>query len=811
MNRGETFVHLGDSLPLWHFEDDYLIFNDGSLGKGFHLSGVDISIATNEAKNAFCANVSNLINSINEGIKVQVFYRLSSDVSELIDKHEMESGELPQEVKPIVDSRIKFLKKKSSEKQYYWPEVYLFVKSAPINFKKQGLFGKKQLFEQILEADFQDHKELFSRSVSTIQDYLETLQLGPKDLGKDEWFKLIFEYFNLNRSEVIGSPRYREMKDDLSPNLVEQLVLSDCFVHQDSIQIDRTFFKFINLGTLPERTVASMISSLTAMPFHYWITQTVEVHNQQNEKDKLQLKRRMAYSMAAGAKNVSDLESESKLANLEGLLQELIQGSEKVMSMGLVLIIWDRDKKELEWKSDQILLELRSMNQAEGVVESMAAFDTFIRGWPGSCESYRQKKVKTSNVTHLMPLFSYWTGNQRPVCFLQNRDRVPFTIDYFDPELPSWSGVIFGGTGAGKSFTICQLMLQFSTQMPRPKIVFIDNGRSSENLVNVCGGEFIDVSVDSGICLNPFDLGKDETKPSAMKIKSILAVLEIMLKDECMISIPKKEKALLEECITELYKNCKGTPKLSDLRKVLVNHKEATLKSYGQILYSWTGETAFGKLLDGTTNISLNRPMTSFEVKGLDDFPELKEVFMLLITNYVQRQAESDLSCPYTVVCDEAHRLMKSQLTREYITFCYRTFRKYNCSILLLTQNYRDVLGIPEIAEAILPNSNYVIILRQRKIDWSDFQKSFDFNEAELAAVKSLEIKKREFSEIFFMQDEKRAILRIVPDPLSYWICTSDAGDKFKIQQMKEENPNFSTLDTLLRLAYPDEEHVEVD
>ncbi len=810
MSKAKSFAHLGDSLPLWHFEDDYLIFNDGSLGKGFHLTGVDISIATNEVKNSFCANVSNLINSLNEGIKVQVFYRLSSDVTELIDKHEMESGELSQEIRPILDSRVRYLKQKSFDKQYFWPEVYLFIRSTPMNFKKQGLLGKRPLFEQILESDFQDHKELFSRSVDTIQDYLQTLGLGPKDLEKDKWFKLIFEYFNLNRSEVIGSPRYRELKDDLSPNLIEQLILSDCFVHQNSIEIDGNFFKFINLGVLPERTVASMISSLTTMPFHYWMTQTLEVDNQQNEKDKLQLKRRMAHSMAAGSKNVSDLESESKLANLEGLLQELIQGGEKVMSMGLVLIIWDKDKRELEWKADQLLLELRGMNQAEGVIESMAAFDTFIRAWPGSCESYRQKKVKTSNVAHLMPLFSYWTGNKRPVCFLQNRNQVPFVIDYFDREQASWSGVVFGGTGAGKSFTICQLMLQFSTQWPRPKIVFIDNGRSSENLVAVCGGEFIDVSVNSGICLNPFDLGKGETKPSPMKIKSILAVLEVILKDEYMTSIPKREKALLEECITGLYRDSKGIPKLSDLRKVLLSHKEATLKNFGQILYSWTGQTAFGKLLDGETNINLGRSMTSFEVKGLDDFPELKEVFMLLITNYVQREAESDLSCPYAVVCDEAHRLMKSPLTRDYILFCYRTFRKYNCSILLLTQNYRDVLGVPEIAEAVLPNSNYAIILRQKRIDWSDFQKCFDFNEAELSAVKSLESRKREFSEIFFMQDEKRAILRIVPDPLSYWICTSDAEDKFKIQELKEANPNLTTLEVLHRLAYPDEELLEV-
>jgi conjugal transfer ATP-binding protein TraC len=803
VKESRNFSHLGDHLPIWHFEEDFLVFNDGSLGKGFQLKGLDISTATNEMKNSFCSKISDLINSLSEGLRLQVFYRLSSDVTQLIDKHEMESSSLPEEVKPIVESRLNFLRKNASQNKYFWPEIYLFIRSKPLNFKKNGLFNRKNNFEQILEGDFQDHKEVFRRSVFQVNDYLETLQLGPEYLPHDEWFKLIFDYFNLHRSEVIGVPVLRELKDELSPSLVEQLILSDTQINKTSIQIDSYHFKFINLGLLPERTVASMAESLTKMPFHFWVTQTIEVHNQQNEKDKLQLKRRMAYSMAAGAKHVSDLESESKLANLEGLLQELIQGNEKVMSMGLVLIIWDEDQKNLEWKADQILLELRGMNQAEGVVETLAAQDTFLKGWPGSCESYRVKKLKTSNAAHLMPLFSSWTGNERPVCFLQNRDSVPFVVDYFCQDLPSWNGVVFGGTGSGKSFTICQLMLQFSTQSPRPKIVFIDNGRSSENLVDSCGGEFIDVCVGSGICLNPFDLGLDKTEPDALKIKSILAVLEVILRDENAVTIPKREKALLEESIVELYKKIKGTPTLGDLRKVLMSHKDENLKKYGQILYSWTGDTAFGKLLDGKSNIGLTKHITAFEVKGLDDFPELKDVFMLLITNFVQYQAESD-SCPYTLVCDEAHRLLKSQLTREYILFCYRTYRKYNCSILLLTQNYRDLLSNPEIAEAILPNSNYVEILRQRKIDWADFQKCFDFNDAELAAVKSLEIKKREFSEVFFMQDEKRAILRIVPDPLSYWICTSDAKDKFRIKEMKEQNPELTTLQVLQKLAYPE-------
>jgi type IV secretory pathway VirB4 component len=402
-----------------------------------------------------------------------------------------------------------------------------------------------------------------------------------------------------------------------------------------------------------------------------------------------------------------------------------------------------------------------------------------------------------------MPLFANWTGNERPVCLLPNRDFVPFAIDPFAPELPNWNGLVIGGSGAGKSFTLCQLMLQFFTQKPSPKIVFVDNGKSSENFVGACGGEFIDVSIDSNVCLNPFDLGPGETKPSTLKIKSILASLELMFRDEGQESLPKREKALLEACIYELYNKAKGkTPTLSDLRNHLIKHQVETLKQFGEILFSWTGQTAYGKLLDGQSNITLSKNITAIEVKGLDDFPDLKDVFMLLITNFVQREAEKDLASPYILICDEAHRLFKTASTRDYILYCYRVFRKYNCSIFCITQNHKDFLSIPEVADAIFPNTTHVFILRQRKIDWADFQKTFDFNEAEMNAIKSLRIKKREFSEIFYMQDEKRAILKIIPDELSYWVCTSDGNDKSKIQEMEMKYPNHGKLQVLQKLAF---------
>jgi conjugal transfer ATP-binding protein TraC len=803
MSTVKKFTHLGDHLPIWHFDENLMVYNDGSLGAGLKITGLDISTATHEVINQFCQQISNLLNTVEEGLKLQLFYRLSSNVSELFDRHETEMAETPLEYRPLVDARLNFLRKNEKAGNFYSPEIYLFLRGKSQKIKRDSFLKPLDKYPQMIEEDYSEHRDQFLRSFEQVKDHLDGLGLAPSILAKEEWHKLIFDYFNFERMETIGQPLLRDDSEDFFPSLLEQSLLSDVLIHADSIQIGSYHFRFINLGLLPDKTVASMADALTKMPFHYWISQSLEIKPQAKETDKLQLQRRIAYSMVAGSKNVSDLESESKLNNLEGLLNELIGGNEKILTMGMTIIIWDKEKRSLQRKVDQVLRELKTLNQAEGICESITSFDTFIHSWPGSCETFRVKKLKTSNASHLMPFFSYWRGNTRPVCIFPNRDFVPFAIDPFAPELPNWNGLVIGGSGAGKSFTLCQLMLQFFTQKPSPKIVFVDNGKSSENFVSSCGGEFIEVSIDSNVCLNPFDLSVGETKPSTLKVKSILASLELMFRDQGQESLPKREKALLEASIYELYSKAKGkTPTLSDLRNHLLKHPVESLKQFGEILFRWTGQTAYGKLLDGQSNITLSKNITAIEVKGLDDFPDLKDVFMLLITNFVQREAEKDLACPYILICDEAHRLFKTASTRDYILYCYRVFRKYNCSIFCITQNHKDFLSIPEVADAIFPNTTHVFILRQRKIDWADFQKTFDFNEAEMNAIKSLRIKKREFSEIFYMQDEKRAILKIIPDELSYWICTSDGNDKSKIQEMEAKFPGKGKLQILEKLAF---------
>ncbi len=794
---------LAERLPFWHLDDDFVVFNDGSLGAGFRLGGYDISCANPDEINLFNRNLEQLLVSCSEGTKLQLFYRLTPDVRTVLDGHERVSEGAAPVYEAVRAARLKFFKETAASNGYFVPEIYLFVRSEALFLKKKRLFEKQAQYEQVTQKRYDEHREKFSRLVGQLESSLKQCKLAPASVGREEWFRLVFSYLNLSRSEKHGVPTLKDSIGPLTQSIISQLVLTDAEIKRDAVHMGDYFFRVLTLKTLPEgKTIAAMVDEFTKLPFHFWISQNVSILNQRKEIERLELSRRVAHSMARGAKNVSDLESESKLSQIEELLRELMEGSERLVSMDFNVILWASNPSELEERTDEVLRAFRNLNQAEGLVETLAGIDAFLGAVPSVCAGFRHKKLKSSNAAHLMPLYSCWLGNERPVCVLPNRESALFAIDPFAAHLPAWNGLVFGQTGSGKSFTLCQLMLQFYGQSPRPRIIWIDNGASSERLLEVLDGEFIDLTLESGITMNMFDLEAGENEPSSAKIKLILAVLELILKDQDQKGLPKREKALLEESIFEVYKKV-GKPVLSDLKQLLEAHAVLEMKKYAQILFSWTGNTAYGKMLDRPTSIRLSRDLVTIEIKGLANHSELTDILLLLLTSHIQDTAASDMTRPYLLICDEAERFFKSgELAKQFIITCYRTWRKYRASIYCLSQNYKDFLSEPELADALLPNTTSVIILRQRKIDWKDFQAAFDFNDAQVEAVKSLEIVKGKYSEFFYMQDENQAILRLVPEPLSYWICTTDGGDKARIQEMEQKYPELPKIEILKKLAF---------
>ena len=769
---------LAERIPLWHFDGDMAIYWDGSLGAGFTLEAADISCASTAAINDLSTKLENLLKGMSEGMRLQVCYRLTSNAKGIIDRHGEISAKSSARHQVLREARLKHLSQINDSKGWFIPEIYFFLRT-PAHAK-----GKR--FISLAPSEFECKRQKFEREVRSLQSSLTHAGLGPKRLSRQTWFALLFEHFNMARAKKIKAAAIRNELGPFTPSLAAQLVLTDILDDKRAVEIGEYYFRSITLKTLPEEVTHAALIEHLKLPFHFWLSQSIEIPGQQRELEKLQLSRRLANAMAYGAKNISDLESESRLSALEEIIAQIIEGQEKIVNMGFNLVIWAKTLTELNDKSDEVLKSFREMGQSEGLIETHAGLDAFLSSMPGPCELLRAKKLKASNCAHLMPVYSYWKGNNRPVCLLPNREGSLCGIDPFGPNLPNFNALIFGGSGSGKSFAIIQLMMMFSSQTPPPKVIWIDNGASSQRLLEVLGGEFINVSLESGLRLNPFD-----GKPTPSKIKLLLAAIEIILKDERM---PKLHQSLLEEAIYQTFKQKK--PTLGQLRKVLENHSNHEMQNYAQVLYSWTGDRPFGRLLDGASNIDLTKNLVTIEIKGLDDYPDLQQVMLLLLTDFIKATPN------VLLIIDEAWRLFAGQ-GQSFAVEAYRTFRKYGSGIWCISQNYRDFLADKNLADTLLPNTASILILPQKGIDWQDLQQKLQLNDSELEVIKGLQTKKGKYSELFLIQGENKSILKIAPDSLAYWVATSDARDNLKIARMAEKLPPSCIIEVLQQLKRP--------
>ena len=794
---------LADQLPFWHFDDHLMVYKDGSLGAGFKLGGFDAQFAHNDSITNVVRQIEYMIINCDDGFEFQIVYDLQSDVKSTIDKHCLQTRQDIYAYKTVINARHRFLTSRAANNLFFVPEIYLFVRGKRAKYAKKKLFEAQGDYRKLSKDAYWKHKDKFIRQMVNVSSALDSAGLQPKQLENQEWFNLIYARLNKERYTKLGAPRLKHFSQE---SLNRQLTSTDMNINSDYISIGKLKYRLITLKSLPEGySYPRMIDHLTSLPFHLTAIQTISILDQKAEKSKLELKRRLAHSMATGSGHVADIDSETKFHQIEGLLRDISAGTSKLVNMSLEVIVWDYTSDALDQKSDQILRAYRALNQAEGLIETLPLKEGFINNLPGVAKGLRTSIVKSANAAHLMPIFKSWRGNTIPVCLLPTRSGDLFSYNPFSESLPNWNGIVFGGSGSGKSFTVAQLMLMFYGSKTRPKIIWIDNGASSKNLIECLGGEFIDFKIDAGVAINMFDLPEESIAPTPEKVKLILAVLEQILKEDHLPGLPKREKALLENAIYELYEKAKGkTPKLTDLKRLLGAKKDASLHKYADILNSWTGQTAFGQILDRESNIDLSKDLVTIEVQSLNDYSELKNVIMLLLTSKINDMARNEITREYQLVIDEAERLLSGtsgKLARDFVITCYRTWRKFRSSILCLSQNYLDFMGDKDLRDSLMPNTTNLIILRQRKIDWEQFQQTFDFNDAQVSAIKSLEIVKGKYSEFYLMQDENEAILKLIPEPLSYWICTSDASDKAKIAAERRATPDLELLQILERLA----------
>jgi len=348
---------LADKLQLWGFEDDFIIFSDGSFGFGLEISQLDIDCLSDEAVNALAERTSQFLNGLPVSSDIQFVKTVVSGSNDLLQGH-LQLAQTSQNdiAKVLTQERVKRLHDLEAGNLLPKHHLYVFVrrKSQGPLFQKPKFFSRPKLFEKMGES-------ILTREIVTTQSLrdhvargLSTLGIQSKTLNADTLANIIYRQWNPSRpTELSGYD---------SEDIRSSLLFSDVAISEKGFVIGDTHYRIVSLKILPERTHAAMSRAFLDLPLNSSLFLTINVPDQQREVESLQTQRRLAFSMARGKREgVSDIESESKFQDLETLLSEMIAQGEKVFHVSLNVVLQSQGTEELNDQVAHTLLKFREL------------------------------------------------------------------------------------------------------------------------------------------------------------------------------------------------------------------------------------------------------------------------------------------------------------------------------------------------------------------------------------------------------------------------------------------------------------------
>lgn len=793
-----NYPSLCEELPYWEIEGgsplSYVILNDGSISSGIEVTPLDIECFDNDRLNQLAMGLRGFSNSIPEGYTMQFHMQIDSDFKKTLAAHESLRTTQNQFLKNLDALRVSKIQSDIEENNLFRPRIFAYLKSPKLEVKSFLSLSVVKKFSKKFAEGFDERLEELSENISGIASSLMGQGFQVRDLSKEELTQNIYRYLNPRRSQNVAPPiaasptdtQFSEITLNKEPELAvasprSQLVFGDLILDRDEFVLDQYKTRILSLKTMPENTSSGQMDSFLRFPFHYDLILTFSVSRQAKEISKLKAKQRTAQSLAHGVgTRVRDLESESQLTTTENLIQELYETGQRIYVSELLVILREENSKIgvklLNQKTREVLSRFKTLSGAEGIQETVGAWKIFKSSLPlAPIQLERGRRMKTNNLVDFLPLYGSRLGDEVPVVLLNNRLGSVVALNPYDPGLSNYNSLVTGSSGSGKSFFNNFLLFQ---QMARgTRVYIIDIGGSYKKLTELMKGQYFEINLTENYAINPFDLKNPNLAPSSEKVKGLSSIIEQMVSEDS-IRLSKLERVLLEKAVTETYDRFRPTgnsPVLSDFEKICKTSKDPELQKIAKLLYSWVGDSAYGKLLDRQGGFNADSPIITFDLKGLSQYPDLQSVMILILTNFILDQVESDRTTSKKVILDEAWQLLQSPAAAGFMEYAARTFRKTGSGITFITQGVEEIARSP-IGSAIINNTSQKVVMSQRG-DIKLLQDTLKLNSQEISLIQSLQQKKGVFSEAFFIEGEHRQVIRIYPSPLEYWISTSDAKD----------------------------------
>ena len=460
------------------------------------------------------------------------------------------------------------------------------------------------------------------------------------------------------------------------------------------------------------------------------------------------------------------------------------------------------------------------------------------------CLMYKERVLHSEET----PLKIYYT----------DRQGVPVAIDITGKEgknklTDNSNFFCLGPSGSGKSFHINSVVRQLHEQ--GTDVVMVDTGNSYEGLCEYLGGKYISYTEERPITMNPFRINREEYNIEKI---DFLKNLILMIWKGSDSQIPEIEFRIVEQIIIDYYdayfngftrytdeqrevllknlfaaasrKNPNKPPREGDemVRKQIevLEARRAALKvtelsfnsffdysfdrleqictendittisysTYSTMLQPFYKGGAYEKILNETVDSALfDETFIVFEVDAIKENKKLFPIVTLIIMDVFLQKMRIKKNRKVLVI-EEAWKAIASPLMAEYIKFMYKTARKFWASVGVVTQEIQDIIGSEIVKEAIINNSDVVMLLDQSKFKerFDEIRKILGLTEVDckkIFTINRLENKdgRSFFREVFIRRGTTSGVYGVEEPHECYMTYTTERAEKEALKLYKKE------------------------
>ena len=647
----------------------------------------------------------------------------------------------------------------------------------------------------------------FLVKIRKVQDQLKDAGLPTSFLGKEAARRYVDRYFSMNfTAKTVSMTNFKV--DDETVSMGDRRCKVYSLVDVDCINLPSVIRPFTNIEVNNTSMPVDLVGLVDAIPGAETViyNQMLFMPNQKRELSMLDKKKNRHASMPNPSNQIA-------VEDIRQVQDIIARENKQLVYAHFNLIVctpMDADMQKCTNHIENafgrlgIHISKRAYNQLELFVNSFpgncygmsADYDRFLTlGDAAACLMYKEH-IQHSEDT---PLKIYYTDRQGvPVAIdisgKEGRNKITDNSNFF----------VLGPSGSGKSFHMNSVVRQLWEQ--DTDIVMVDTGNSYEGLCEYVGGKYISYTEEHPITMNPFRIKREE-----LNIEKIgfLKNLIMLIWKGTQGEISKTEDRLIEQVITEYYDGYFQKRSIQELsfntfyefstRRIPEICDENGLHGIDLSAYNYLMKDFYkGGNHERTLNESLDSTLFDetfivFEIDSIKDDPLLFPLVTLIIMDtFIQKmRIKKNRKC---LVIEEAWKAIASPMMAEYIKYLYKTARKFWASVGVVTQEIQDIIGSPIVKEAIINNSDVVMLLDQSK-----FRERFDDIKAILGltdvdckkifTINRLENKEGRsfFREIFIRRGSVSAVYGVEEPHECYMTYTTERAEKEALKLYKRE------------------------